>query len=106
FFEHYLYQAQLPKLVERRVGDSLRLRWETKAESKFEMPLDVLVNGEIQQVVVSNDDDTVIAGLAADAHIIIDPKHKVLRDIDYISKRAEFDRARFEAEAKDTSHEE
>lgn len=50
FFELYLRQPQLPKLVAETSGSTLNLRWETPNNMSFPMPIDVDVNGKTQRV--------------------------------------------------------
>lgn len=55
FFELYLRQPTLPKLVSEVLrsdtsGDRLELHWETPDNMPFPMPVDVVVNGKTQRV--------------------------------------------------------
>ncbi len=50
FFNFYLFQPKLPKLVSMIEGDKLVLRWETPAGYPFPMPLEVEVDGKIERI--------------------------------------------------------
>ena len=46
FWELYLRQPKLPKLVGTRVGDELQLAWETPKDMPFPMPVEVRIRGQ------------------------------------------------------------
>ena len=73
FFEMYLRQPKLPKLVTETSG-GMFLRWETPNNMPFPMPIDVVVNGKTQRVNMKNGRATVTG-----AGITIDPNAWVLR---------------------------
>ena len=50
FFELYLRQPKLPKLVTSTSGGTMNLRWETPNDLPFPMPIDVVINGKPQRV--------------------------------------------------------
>ncbi len=50
FFELYLRQPELPRLVAEKVGRELRLRWETPIEVDFPLPVPVKAGGRIHRV--------------------------------------------------------
>lgn len=50
FFEIYLRQPALPKLIKETSGDMTNLRWETPNNLPFSMPIDVSIDGKIQRV--------------------------------------------------------
>jgi aminopeptidase N len=50
FFELYLRQPKLPKLIAETQGDRLDLRWDTPNAMPFPMPIDVVVSGKTQRV--------------------------------------------------------
>lgn len=54
FFEVYLRQPKLPKLVSEVSGNALNLRWETPNNMPFPMPVDIEINGKIQRVEMKN----------------------------------------------------
>ncbi len=50
FFELYLRQPKLPKLVSEVSGNSMTLRWETPNNMPFPMPIDIEINGKTRRV--------------------------------------------------------
>lgn len=50
FFEVYLRQPALPKLITQTMGDRTDLRWETPKNLPFSMPIDVEIDGKIQRI--------------------------------------------------------
>ncbi len=50
FFELYLRQPKLPKLISETTGNAVSLRWETPNNMPFPMPVDVEINGKTQRV--------------------------------------------------------
>ena len=82
FFDVYLYQAPLPKVIATRKNGLLEVRWEVPGNLPFPMPLDVRVDGKLVTLPMTNG-----AGeTPADAHagVTIDPSSKVLRQLDAV----------------------
>jgi len=77
FFELYLRQPRLPKLVSRVSGSTLNLRWETPNEMPFSMPIEVLINGRPTRVEMRDGKSSVSFTGAVP---IIDPDGWVLRE--------------------------
>lgn len=50
FFDVYLRQPQLPKLVSKVEGQQISLHWETPQNLPFSFPVEVKINGKIQRV--------------------------------------------------------
>lgn len=50
FFDVYLRQPQLPKLVSKVEGQQITLRWETPQNLPFNFPIEIKINGKIQRV--------------------------------------------------------
>jgi aminopeptidase N len=50
FFEVYLRQPKLPRLIPEVSGNSLNLRWETPNDLPFPMPVDIEINGKAQRI--------------------------------------------------------
>jgi aminopeptidase N len=50
FFDLYLRQPQLPKLVSKIEGQQLSLHWETPQDLPFMLPIEVKINGKIQRI--------------------------------------------------------
>ncbi len=82
FFRGYLYQAALPELRQTREGEVLRLEWITGDGAPFPMPLEVLVDGEVRIVPMS--DGRGELRLEDHALVSIDPESKVLRRMPHI----------------------
>ena len=76
FFEMYLRQPKLPKLVAETNGSTMTLRWETPNNMPFPMPVDVEVGGKIQRVQMKNGNAAVTFTGAAP---VVDPKGWVLK---------------------------
>ncbi len=76
FFELYLRQPKLPKLVSETRGNVLNLRWETPADMPFPMPVDVVIDGKSQRIAMPNGRGSVtFSGTAP----IVDPNGWVLK---------------------------
>ncbi|MEO6392689.1 MAG: hypothetical protein ABIP75_12645, partial [Pyrinomonadaceae bacterium] len=50
FFELYLRQPKLPKLVSEIRGDRMDIHWETPNNLPFPMPIDIEENGRIRRL--------------------------------------------------------
>ncbi|WP_052208596.1 M1 family metallopeptidase [Croceibacterium mercuriale] len=99
FFDAYVRQAALPRLLEERQGSRLRLRWETASALPFTMPVEVQVGDRV--LVAPMADGTGMLDLgSADARHVIDPEAKILRDDPAITAWQAQERAA-EAHAKD-----
>ncbi len=76
FFELYLRQPKLPKLMAETVGATINLRWETPNNMPFPMPIDLVVNGTTQRVEMREGKGTVnFSGTAP----VVDPNGWVLK---------------------------
>ncbi|HEX3100340.1 MAG TPA: hypothetical protein VHQ01_01035, partial [Pyrinomonadaceae bacterium] len=76
FFELYLRQPKLPKLVSEVSGNTMNLRWETPSNMPFAMPIDVVINGKPQRVEMKDGKGTVSFTGAVP---VIDPDGWVLK---------------------------
>lgn len=76
FFELYLRQPKLPKLITESDGKRMTLHWETPNNMPFPMPIDVEVNGKTQRIEMKDGKATVSFTGAAP---VIDPKGWVLK---------------------------
>lgn len=76
FFELYLRQPKLPKLVSEPVGNTLNLRWETPNNMPFPMPVDVAVAGRTERVAMKDGKGSITITGAA---LSIDPNGWVLK---------------------------
>jgi aminopeptidase N len=77
FFEVYVRQAELPRLVMERQGTTVDLRWEAPAGLPFPMPVDVKVDGRTRRVEMPGGHATLTVG--ARATVELDPDGWVLR---------------------------
>ncbi|MCX6923306.1 MAG: M1 family aminopeptidase, partial [Verrucomicrobia bacterium] len=50
FFNCYLDQPKLPKLVSEIEGERLRLRWETPEGYPFPMPIEIEIGGKVERI--------------------------------------------------------
>jgi aminopeptidase N len=76
FFELYLRQPKLPRLVTETSGSNLTLRWETPNNMPFPMPVDVEMNGKPERVEMNDGKATInFTGTAP----TVDPKGWVLK---------------------------
>lgn len=76
FFELYLRQPKLPKLVSELSGNTLSLHWETPGDMPFPMPVDVTVNGKTQRVEMPGGKTSIsFTGSAP----VVDPKGWILK---------------------------
>jgi len=87
FFELYVRQPALPKLIAEKVtvaggsevSDELRLRWETPNNMPFPMPVEVKIGGETKRVEMTNNSARV--ALPRDAQYTIDPNGWLLKSL-------------------------
>lgn len=77
FFDVYLRQPQLPRLVTETKGNALNLRWEAPAGLKFPMPVEVQVGGQTRRVEINQDGTTL--PFAAGQTPVVDPKNRILK---------------------------
>lgn len=77
FFDVYVREAELPRLVMEREGTTVRLRWETPGGRPFPMPVDVRVDGRTQRVPMTDGRANLQVGTAA--VVELDPDQWVLR---------------------------
>lgn len=76
FFEVYLRQPKLPKLVTSVSGNTMNLRWETPGDLRFPMPVEVAIEGKPRRVDLANSGATVTF---TGARPVIDPNGWVLK---------------------------
>jgi aminopeptidase N len=85
FFDVYLRQAHLPRLVSWRRGTTLFLQWKTPHGLPFPMPVDVDVDGKRQVVPMTSGHDS-IALPSWSSIVTLDPDSKILRQSDEIDR--------------------
>lgn len=77
FFEVYLRQPKLPKIVSQINGNQMILRWNAPNNLPFPMPIDVEINGKTRRVEMKNGAATIeFDGKNAP---LIDPKNLILK---------------------------
>ena len=81
-FDVYLYEAALPELVAVRSADQLQLSWKTPGNTRFPMPVEVSINGELTTLDFSK--GPVSIPLKSSDQLLIDPQMKVLRQLPII----------------------
>ena len=78
FFEIYVRQPKLPKLIAEAKENVLSLRWESRDNLPFPMPVDVEMNGQIKRVEMPG--GKAILQMPKDTKFVIDPKGWVLKE--------------------------
>ena len=87
FFEAYVRTGPLPKLVEERDGDTLKLEWKNPADEAFDFPLPVelMLDGKMQRIPMRGGKATVdVKGVDS---IVIDPHSWLLKHEERKSRR-------------------
>ncbi|HEX8398964.1 MAG TPA: M1 family metallopeptidase [Pyrinomonadaceae bacterium] len=79
FFELYVRQPALPRLIAETKANNLVLRWETPNNMPFPMPVEVKIGGETKRVEMTNNSATV--ALPQDAQYTIDPNGWLLKSL-------------------------
>ncbi|AKH43360.1 aminopeptidase N [Altererythrobacter atlanticus] len=79
FFDAYLRQAELPRLIAEQDGRMLRLKWESGSDQTFAMPVDVQVSDRLVHVPMVDGTGSVDL-ILPDAHYVLDPFGMILRD--------------------------
>jgi aminopeptidase N len=77
FFEVYVRQPALPRLVMTRDGTQVQLAWETPHNLPFPMPVDVSVEGTVRRVEMP--EGRAQLTVPENASVVVDPHHWVLR---------------------------
>jgi aminopeptidase N len=85
FFDVYLRQAHLPRLVTTRQGTTLNLQWKTPRGLPFPMPVEVDVDGK-RQVVPMTSGRGSVALPNSNSLVTVDPDSKILRQDDAIDR--------------------
>jgi aminopeptidase N len=77
FFDVYLRQPELPRLVAETKGNSLALRWEVPGGLPFPMPVEVQAGGQTRRVEVGQSGATV--PVEAGQTTVVDPQQRILK---------------------------
>jgi aminopeptidase N len=83
FFDVYLRQAHLPRLVTTRHGQTLDLQWTTPHGLPFPMPVEVQVDDQRQVVPMTNGRGSVVLP-GPNSLVTVDPDNKILKQNDAI----------------------
>lgn len=87
FFDVYLYQATLPKLVVEKYEGYMQFNWLTENNVPFPMPLEVSINGDTRRLTMTDIRSLLVSD---DDVVIIDPHGKVLREMPHIGRYQRF----------------
>ena len=88
FFDVYLKQAELPRLIRTRKGDQLTLAWQTPENLPFPMPIEVKVGDTVTKLPMT--DGTGTLTVPEGAHVVVDPWARVLKHSDAIQAYQEW----------------
>ena len=77
FFEVYLRQPNLPRLLSERKGDQLELRWEAPDGLRFPMPVEVQIGNSIRRYDMPG--GRVSVPVEAGKSVVVDPQNWVLK---------------------------
>jgi aminopeptidase N len=77
FFEAYLRQPELPKLITQRTGNQLMLRWDTPDNLPFPMPVEVQMGSATKRYEMPQ--GNVVIPLEPGQSFTVDPKNWILK---------------------------
>lgn len=77
FFDVYLRQPALPRLIKETKGNSLVLRWEAPGGIKFPMPVEVQTGTQTRRVEMNQNEVTI--PFDAGQTPVVDPKSRILK---------------------------
>ncbi len=78
FFDAYLYQAPLPRLLAVEDGSALLLAWQSPSRLAFEMPVEVRVGDTVRRVDMAGGHGRIeLPG--KDTHYLLDPANRILK---------------------------
>jgi aminopeptidase N len=78
FFDVYLRQPALPRLITETKGNALTLRWDAPGGLKFPMPVEVQVGGQTRRVELNQENGATIPFEAGQTPVV-DPKNRILK---------------------------
>jgi aminopeptidase N len=94
FFDVYLYQADLPKLVVDRKDNAITVQWEIENNKPFHIPVELSINGKITTLDLTKPVTLAINKMDV---VILDPNSKILK---YDQHIVDFQNFRKEQSAK------
>lgn len=77
FFDVYLKQAALPKLIEKREGDEWTIQWDVPEGHPFPMPLEIEKGGEIKKYPMNEGRLTIPVH---SEQVLLDPNNWILKE--------------------------
>jgi len=77
FFEVYLRQPKLPRLLSERKGDQLELRWEAPEGLSFPMPVEVQIGDSTRRYEMPG--GTVTVPIEGGKAVVVDPQNWILK---------------------------
>ena len=77
FFDVYVRSGPLPKLVEQRLGNIVRLSWLTPGDLPFPMPVPITVDGEVRRIEIPGEWVNVEVGTSK---VEVDPSRMLLHE--------------------------
>ncbi len=80
-FEAYLRTAELPRLIVQRFEEHMILQWETTSGTRFDMPLELVVDGE--SITIQPENEMYKIELNAEETVVIDPDGWVLKSVEF-----------------------
>jgi aminopeptidase N len=78
FFDVYLRQPELPRLVKETKGNALVLRWDAPGGLKFPMPVDVQIGEKTRRIEMNQGGDVTVPFEAGQTPVV-DPKNRILK---------------------------
>jgi aminopeptidase N len=90
FWELYLRQPKLPKLVGTVVGNELHIAWETPGNMPFPMPVEARIGDKTQRVEMK--DNQAVVPLKGTKVFVLDPDERILRELEPAAPRKKKDK--------------
>lgn len=77
FFEVYLRQPKLPKLITEKTGNQMTLRWDVPEDLPFPMPVELQVGNSTKRHEMSG--GAVAVPIESGQNVVVDPKNWILK---------------------------
>jgi len=87
FFDVYVYQAELPKLIVNRTDNSISIKWQIENDKPFYMPVEIQINGKVTTLDLTKPASLPINKMDV---IILDPNSKILKYDQHIADYQEY----------------
>ena len=82
FFDAYVYQAALPKLIRTQSGEQVTLRWQVPGNKVFPLPVEVQVGDRIEILPMANGSGSV--AVPEGVNLVVDPMSRILMQSDQV----------------------